>query len=330
MFWVAYTSGTYGRHASFALIKSADFLNWTFVGDISTAIPGATDSLTWGPIFFRDGDGSIHILVAISLTGGGTFNPTPDLRVHEMHPLDAGFTQWSAPVPLPLPTNWTAGVRRGDRGNAQRQDHGRAGHHASHRLAGAISLRTPLSPAARDRGPGRRRTHEPAPRSRPRSIRSRPKRARQPRASSSQVRAGRNTSRCATGGCRVPQTALTLEVSGDLAQLAPRQRHDPRSHARERWVGDRRCRGHRPSEQLGSALLPAQGDAHAAVMPQGEARRGSLAHGYRRSRSTTGIRNPCGSEAPSASPSSASLFLSYDCCCLWPCRIPDWVPFLRQ
>lgn len=104
MFWVAYTSGTYGRHASFALIKSSDLLNWTFVGDIGTAIPGATDSLTWGPIFFRDGDGSVHILVAISLTGGASFNPTPDLRVHEMHPLDAGFTQWSTPVPLPLPT----------------------------------------------------------------------------------------------------------------------------------------------------------------------------------------------------------------------------------
>ena len=101
-YWVAYTSGYIGKHTSFGLVKSTDLLNWTFVGEISTAIPGATDPLTWGPFFFEDGDGSIHIFVSIDPTGVG-FDPTPDMRSYELHPLNSDFTQWSAPVALALP-----------------------------------------------------------------------------------------------------------------------------------------------------------------------------------------------------------------------------------
>jgi hypothetical protein len=102
-YWVAYTSGYIGAHASFGLVKSADLLNWTFVGDISTAIPGGTDELTWGPFFFQDGDGSVHLFVSISPTGGSQFNPVPGMHTHELHPLNADFTLWSAPVFVPLP-----------------------------------------------------------------------------------------------------------------------------------------------------------------------------------------------------------------------------------
>ncbi len=103
-FWIAYTSGNYGRHASFGLVKTPDFVSWTLVGEIGTAIPGATDQLTWNPVWFRDGDGSVHLLISLSLTGGANYTPVPDMRVHEMHPLNAGFTQWSAPVLMGLPT----------------------------------------------------------------------------------------------------------------------------------------------------------------------------------------------------------------------------------
>jgi hypothetical protein len=102
-FWVAFTSGNYGKHASFGLVKSQDLLHWTLVGEINTTIPGATDPLTWGPIFFRDGDGSIHVMVAMSPTGGSTYSPLPAMHVHEMHPVNADMTQWSAPVALALP-----------------------------------------------------------------------------------------------------------------------------------------------------------------------------------------------------------------------------------
>ncbi len=106
-YWVAYTSGNYGRHASFGLVKSMDLLNWTLVGEIACVLPGATGQLTWNPCFFRDGDGSVHILIAISPDGAPSISPIPNLRAHEIHPTSADWTQWSTPVPLALPSTNT-------------------------------------------------------------------------------------------------------------------------------------------------------------------------------------------------------------------------------
>lgn len=106
-YWVAYTSGNYGRHASFGLLRSADLLSWTRLGEVSTALPGQTDPITWGPFFYEDGDGSIHLFVSISPIGGAQYNPFPLMRTYEMHPLDAAFSRWSTPVPVQLPTSNT-------------------------------------------------------------------------------------------------------------------------------------------------------------------------------------------------------------------------------
>jgi hypothetical protein len=103
-FWVAYTSGNYGKHASFGLVRSTDLLNWSFVGEISTLIPDATDPLTWNPTWFRDGDGSIHLFVNISPINGSTYMPVPGMRTYELHPLNAAFTEWSEPVLVELPS----------------------------------------------------------------------------------------------------------------------------------------------------------------------------------------------------------------------------------
>jgi len=105
-FWVAYTSGNYGRHQSFGLVKSTDLVNWIFVGEISAVRPGATDQLTWNPVWFRDGDGSVHLFISLSLTATN-FSPVPNMQVHEMHPLNADFTQWSVPALIDLPHNNT-------------------------------------------------------------------------------------------------------------------------------------------------------------------------------------------------------------------------------
>jgi hypothetical protein len=102
-YWVAYTSGSYGRGNTFGLIKSADLLNWTIVTAVDASVQGATDPFTWSPIFFEDGDGSIHVIVAISRVSGFNFDVFPDLHVYEMHPVSADWTQWSTPVPLDLP-----------------------------------------------------------------------------------------------------------------------------------------------------------------------------------------------------------------------------------
>jgi hypothetical protein len=106
-YWVAYTAGNYGKGNKFGLVKSTDLLNWTFVVSVDATLPGATDQLTWNPVFFEDGDGSIHATIAISPTGGSQYNPVPNMRVHEIHPVNADWTQWSTPVPLDLPDSNT-------------------------------------------------------------------------------------------------------------------------------------------------------------------------------------------------------------------------------
>lgn len=108
-YWVAFTSGYpgsgYGNHLSFGLLKSSDLLNWTFVEDVPTTIPNATDPLTWNPTFFRDGDGSIHVFVSISPINGATYYPIGGLKTYELHPLNSDWTQWSSPVLVQLPGN---------------------------------------------------------------------------------------------------------------------------------------------------------------------------------------------------------------------------------
>jgi hypothetical protein len=117
-YWVAYTAGNYGKGSSFGLVKSADLLNWTQVGPISVPIPNATDPLTWNPVFFEEGGGSLHVMISISPINGSTYHPVPGMRIYETHPLNADMTQWSAPVPVELPdanTNecfvWKEGAR---------------------------------------------------------------------------------------------------------------------------------------------------------------------------------------------------------------------------
>lgn len=106
-YWVAYTAGNYGYRPSFGLIKSVDLLNWTFVTDVSTHLPTAYDPFTWGPFFFKDTDGSVHIFVSIGeKTDPNTGQAIFRLRTYEVHPLNADFTQWSAPVLVQAPSDF--------------------------------------------------------------------------------------------------------------------------------------------------------------------------------------------------------------------------------
>jgi hypothetical protein len=105
-YWVAYTSGAYGQHAKFALVRSPDLINWTHVTDVSTLLPDAYAPFTWGPFFFQDTDGSVHVFVSIGeQVDRNTGQPIFDLRTYEVHPLNAEFTQWSAPVMVQAPSN---------------------------------------------------------------------------------------------------------------------------------------------------------------------------------------------------------------------------------
>jgi hypothetical protein len=84
-------------------VKSTDLVNWEFVASVDVTLPGATDQLTWNPVFFEDGDGSIHATIAISPVGGSQYNCVPYMRVHEIHPVSPDWSTWSTPVPLDLP-----------------------------------------------------------------------------------------------------------------------------------------------------------------------------------------------------------------------------------
>jgi hypothetical protein len=104
-FWVAYTSGNYGYHAKFAVVRSADLLNWTHVTDVSTLLPDAYAPFTWGPFFFQDTDGSVHVFVSIGERfDRDTGQPIFKLRSYEVHPLNQDFTQWSAPMMVQAPS----------------------------------------------------------------------------------------------------------------------------------------------------------------------------------------------------------------------------------
>jgi len=70
-YWVAYTSGNYGQHQSFGLVKSTDLTNWQYVDEVSAVRPGAgLGSIDVETRFgFRDSDNSIHLSISLNLGG---------------------------------------------------------------------------------------------------------------------------------------------------------------------------------------------------------------------------------------------------------------------
>lgn len=102
-YWVAFTSGNYGLHTAFGLVKSQDLVNWTYLGNIQIPVPGATSSnLTWNPCWFRDGDGSVRLFISIALQSV-SYGPNPHMKTYVTQPVNADWTAWATPVPLALP-----------------------------------------------------------------------------------------------------------------------------------------------------------------------------------------------------------------------------------
>lgn len=102
-YWVAFTSGNYGLHKAFGLVKSQDLVNWTYLGNIQIPVAGATSSnLTWNPCWFRDGDGSVRLFISIALQSVD-YGPNPHMKTYITQPTNAGWTTWATPVPLVLP-----------------------------------------------------------------------------------------------------------------------------------------------------------------------------------------------------------------------------------
>lgn len=88
---VAYTTGWSGT--TFGIARSADLRHWTHVADVAVNLPGLTN--VWAPEWFRDADGSVHLVV--SLSRGGTKGP---FAAHILKALDASLTRFGAPAPM--------------------------------------------------------------------------------------------------------------------------------------------------------------------------------------------------------------------------------------
>ena len=90
-YYVAYTTGWSGN--SFGIARSADLKTWTHVADVPVALPGVTN--VWAPEWFRDRDGSLHLVV--SLSRAGTQGP---FAAYAVKALDASLSRFAAPEPM--------------------------------------------------------------------------------------------------------------------------------------------------------------------------------------------------------------------------------------
>ncbi|WNV88347.1 glycoside hydrolase family 43 protein [Umezawaea sp. Da 62-37] len=89
-YYLAYTTGWTGN--TIGLARSDNQVDWTFLRNIT--LPTANLTRTWAPEWFTDSDGSVHLVVSLSVDGGATFRP------HELRALDSGLSSWSTPAPL--------------------------------------------------------------------------------------------------------------------------------------------------------------------------------------------------------------------------------------
>lgn len=97
-YYVVYTTGWTGNTIGFA--RSADYTNWTFLRNVTVGLNGSTGS-TWAPEWFRDSDGSVHVVFSASTTGtSGQFRP------YRITATSGDLSAWTSPVPLGIPANY--------------------------------------------------------------------------------------------------------------------------------------------------------------------------------------------------------------------------------
>lgn len=97
-YYLVYTTNWTGDTIGFA--RSADYVNWTFLRNVTVGLNGATGS-TWAPEWFRDSDGSVHVIYSASTTGtAGQFRP------YRITATNSALSAWSAPAPLGIPANY--------------------------------------------------------------------------------------------------------------------------------------------------------------------------------------------------------------------------------
>ncbi len=97
-YYIVYTTGWTGNTIGFA--RSADYTTWTFLRNVTVGLNGSTGS-TWAPEWFRDSDGSVHVVFSASTTGtAGQFRP------YRITATSADLSTWTSPVALGIPANY--------------------------------------------------------------------------------------------------------------------------------------------------------------------------------------------------------------------------------
>jgi hypothetical protein len=97
-YYVVYTTNWTGNTIGFA--RSAHYTTWTFLRNVTVGLNGSTGS-TWAPEWFKDSDGSVHVVFSASTTGtAGQFRP------YRITATNADLSAWTSPVALGIPANY--------------------------------------------------------------------------------------------------------------------------------------------------------------------------------------------------------------------------------
>jgi hypothetical protein len=83
-FYVAFTTppslSCCGSQTSFSVASSSDLRSWTTIATVPSGVPGTVN--TWAPEWFKDRDGSVHVLASI------------DKKTYRYEPTDATLTRF--------------------------------------------------------------------------------------------------------------------------------------------------------------------------------------------------------------------------------------------
>jgi MYXO-CTERM domain-containing protein len=97
-YYIAYTLKSWTTtSASFAIASSPDLKTWTFRTEVPAQVSGVKD--TWAPEWFKDADGSVHLIVSID-------TDTTQFKSYLYTASDNTLSKWGAPVPLGIGPNY--------------------------------------------------------------------------------------------------------------------------------------------------------------------------------------------------------------------------------
>lgn len=97
-YYIAYTLKSWTTtSASFAIASSPDLKTWTFRTEVPAQVTGVKD--TWAPEWFKDTDGSVHLIVSIDTSD-------TQFKSYLYTASDDTLSKWNAPTPLGIGPNY--------------------------------------------------------------------------------------------------------------------------------------------------------------------------------------------------------------------------------